>query len=275
MGRVPCATDRVVCMTNVSYGGTVAAARENNTEMVEPGVVAEPTPTARQGRSGTPLRAQVVGLIRDSILNFHYKPGQRLIERELIERFEVSRTTIREALRELTSEGLLQSIPQRGVVVVVPTPQDALEMYELRAALESLAARKFVERASDTQVAKLRAALDRLDVLISEGGSTLDVLRAKDVFYETLLSGCGNRAVHETLKGLQARISLLRATSLGRPGRLTAARDELHAVMSAIEARNAEAAARACGYHVEQAKRAGLEGLGTPVPSVPGLRRGQ
>ena len=275
MGRVPCATDRVVCMTNVSYGGTVAAARENNTEMVEPGVVAEPTPTARQGRSGTPLRAQVVGLIRDSILNFHYKPGQRLIERELIERFEVSRTTIREALRELTSEGLLQSIPQRGVVVVVPTPQDALEMYELRAALESLAARKFVERASDTQVAKLRAALDRLDVLISEGGSTLDVLRAKDVFYETLLSGCGNRAVHETLKGLQARISLLRATSRGRPGRLTAARVELHAVMSAIEARNAEAAARACGYHVEQAKRAGLEGLGTPVPSVPGLRRGQ
>lgn len=199
--------------------------------------------------------------MRGAILSFHYKPGQRLIERELIEEIGVSRTTIREVLRELTAEGLVKTIPQRGAVVVSPTPQEAVELYELRAALEALAVRKFVELASDAQVAELRAAADELERAVAGRSGTIALLRAKDRFYDVLLRGCGNRAVRATLISLQARVSLLRATSLSQSDRPAQTVREIHAIVDAVEARDADAAARACTYHVEQAKRYGLEGL--------------
>ncbi|MEU1183610.1 GntR family transcriptional regulator [Streptomyces sp. NPDC005820] len=223
---------------------------------------AEPVDLAAQvGRVAAPLRQQVVEVLRQAILSFHYAPGQRLIERELIEEIGVSRTTIREALRELVAEGLVKTIPQKGAVVVVPSPQEALELYELRAALEALAVRRFTEVASDQQVAELRTAFEQLAEAAGGEGATLQVLQAKDRFYDVLLRGCGNRSVHSTLGGVQARLSLLRATSLSQPGRTARSVQELRTVMEAIEARNAEAAVRACNHHIEQARRAGLEGL--------------
>ncbi|MQA09546.1 MAG: FCD domain-containing protein [Pseudonocardiaceae bacterium] len=213
------------------------------------------------GRIAAPLRQQVLDVLRQAILTFHYKPGQRLIERELVDEIGVSRTTIREVLRELAAEGLVKTIPQKGAVVVVPSAQEAIELYELRATLEALAVRRFVEQASDAQVAELRAAVERLADVVADGGGILAMLKAKDRFYDVLLRGCGNRSVHSTLASLQARVSLLRATSLSQANRSEHALDEIRAIMTAIADRNAEAAVRACTYHIEQAKRAGLEGL--------------
>ncbi|MFM9554574.1 MULTISPECIES: GntR family transcriptional regulator [Streptomyces] len=216
---------------------------------------------AQVGRVAAPLRQQVLDVLRQAILSFHYAPGQRLVERELIEEIGVSRTTIREALRELAAEGLVKTIPQKGAVVVVPSLQEALELYELRAALEALAVRRFTEVASDDQVAELRAAFEQLAEVANGDGDTLRILQAKGQFYDVLLRGCGNRSVHSTLGGVQARLSLLRATSLAQPGRTARSVQELRAMVEAIEARNPEAAVRACNHHIEQAKRAGLEGL--------------
>ncbi|ULR48889.1 GntR family transcriptional regulator [Streptomyces deccanensis] len=218
---------------------------------------------AQVGRVAAPLRQQVLDVLRQAILSFHYAPGQRLVERELIEEIGVSRTTIREALRELAAEGLVKTIPQKGAVVVVPSLQEALELYELRAALEALAVRRFTEVASDDQVAELRAAFEQLAEMANGDGDTLRILQAKGQFYDVLLRGCGNRSVHSTLGGVQARLSLLRATSLAQPGRTARSVQELRAMVEAIEARNPEAAVRACNHHIEQAKRAGLEGLST------------
>ncbi|MGW1674762.1 GntR family transcriptional regulator [Streptomyces sp. NPDC002324] len=216
---------------------------------------------AQVGRVAAPLRQQVLDVLRQAILSFHYAPGQRLVERELIEEIGVSRTTIREALRELAAEGLVKTIPQKGAVVVVPSLQEALELYELRAALEALAVRRFTEVASDDQVAELRGAFEQLAEVANGDGDTLQILKAKGQFYDVLLRGCGNRSVHSTLGGVQARLSLLRATSLAQPGRTARSVQELRAMVEAIEARNPEAAVRASNHHVEQAKRAGLEGL--------------
>src|SRR5215218_456613 len=112
------------------------------------------------GRVGTLLRDRVLEHLRGAIMDFRYKPGQRLIERELTARFGVSRTTIREVMRELQAEGLIAIIPQRGAVVVAPTPEEAAEQYEVRAALEALAVRYFVSRASDARVVALREAYE-------------------------------------------------------------------------------------------------------------------
>lgn len=220
--------------------------------------------SAQVGRIAAPLRQQVLDVLRQAILTFHFAPGQRLIERELIEEIGVSRTTIREALRELAAEGLVKTIPQKGAVVVAPSPQEAVELYELRAALEVLAVRRFTELASDEQVAELRKAHEELAEAAAKGGGTIRLLKAKDRFYDVLLRGCGNRSVHTTLASVQARLSLLRATSLAQPGRVGRSVQELATMVDAIEARNAEAAVRACNHHIEQAKRAGLEGLAAP-----------
>src|SRR5687768_16541072 len=89
-----------------------------------------------------PLRRQVIGLLRNAILTFEYEPGQRLVERDLCERFDVSRTVIREALRHLEAEGLIQIVPNRGPVVSAATPAEARDLYEVREALEPMAARR-------------------------------------------------------------------------------------------------------------------------------------
>ena len=212
-------------------------------------------------RVAAPLREQVLDLLRQAIVEHRLKPGQRLIERELVEQIGVSRTTIREVLRQLAAEGLVATIPQRGAVVAVPTPEEAAEIYEVRAALEALAARRFVEHASESQFKALRAAFEEVDRVMSRGDDTdiLEMIQAKDHFYDVLLKGSGNRAIHSILSGLTARVSVLRATSMSQPGRATKSVEEVRAIVEAIEARDADAAARAAAYHVEQAARAGQD----------------
>jgi DNA-binding GntR family transcriptional regulator len=217
-----------------------------------------------------PLREQVLDVLRQAILDFRLKPGQRLIERELIEQIGVSRTTIREVLRQLAAEGLVTTIPHKGAVVVVPSPQEASEVYEVRAALEALAARRFVEYASDAEVANLRKAFTEIERVTHDGGDIREMLQAKDSFYEVLLEGSGNRCIHSILSGLQARVRVLRATSLSQPGRSATAVGEIRAIVESIEARDGDAAARAAAYHVNRAAHAGLDGLPTADLAAPG-----
>jgi DNA-binding GntR family transcriptional regulator len=212
----------------------------------------------RVGRVAAPLREQVLEVLRQAILDFRFQPGQRLIERELIEQIGVSRTTIREVLRELAAEGLVTTIPQKGAIVVVPTAEEAAEVYEVRAALEALAARRFVARASDADVAALRAAFAEVEAVTHDGGDIRAMLGAKDRFYGVLLEGAGNGSVRSILNGLQARVRMLRAASLSAPGRPEQTVAEIRALVEAIEARDADGAAQAASSHVERAAEVGL-----------------
>jgi DNA-binding GntR family transcriptional regulator len=220
--------------------------------------MAQADSSMRVGRVAAPLREQVLEVLRQAILDFRFQPGQRLIERELIEQIGVSRTTIREVLRELAAEGLVTTIPQKGAIVVVPTAEEAAEVYEVRAALEALAARRFVTRASDADVAALRAAFAEVEAVTHDGGDIVAMLRAKDRFYGVLLEGAGNGSVRSILNGLQARVRMLRAASLSAPGRPEQTVAEIRALVEAIEARDADSAAEAASSHVERAAEVGL-----------------
>jgi DNA-binding GntR family transcriptional regulator len=221
-----------------------------------------PDTSLRVGRVAAPLREQVLDVLRQAILDFRYKPGQRLIERELIEQIGVSRTTIREVLRELEAEGLVTTIPQKGAIVVVPSPEEAAELYEVRSALEQLAVRSFVERASDEQVAELRAAAEEFGNRVG-GQDTRDLLRAKDDFYEVLLEGAGNNEVRSILNSLQARVRMLRAASMSNKGRGVKVTKELDDLVKAIEKRDPDGAAAACARHLGRAEASGLKGIST------------
>ncbi|MEJ1229736.1 MAG: GntR family transcriptional regulator [Galbitalea sp.] len=216
------------------------------------------------GRVAAPLREQVIALMRNAILDFQLRPGQRLLERELTERFGVSRTTIREALRDLVSEGLVTVIPQKGAIVAIPTPEEAADLYDVRAHLESLAVERFVGRASAEQVTKLRAAVDQLsEVTRRDPSDTQTILRVKDAFYATLAEGAGSVVLEQVLTSLQARVRVLRATSLGSDGRAEEAAAEIRGIMAAIERRDAQEASRLCIQHIQNAAATGLRALVT------------
>jgi GntR family transcriptional regulator, trigonelline degradation regulator len=226
-------------------------------ELVQPPAKA----SLRVGRVAAPLREQVLDVMRQAILDFHYKPGQRLIERQLIEEIGVSRTTIREVMRELEAEGLVTTVPQKGAIVRVPTPEQAAEVYEL-------AARNFVERASDEQVARLRAATDQFAAAVANDEDTRALLRAKDALYEVLLEGAANEEARNILNGLQARVRVLRAASMSNPGRSAKIVSELEELMSAIERRDPDAAAKACARHLNRAEASGLKGISSFAPEA-------
>jgi DNA-binding GntR family transcriptional regulator len=226
-----------------------------------PSVVGGPTWSADQiGRVAAPLREQVVTLVRDAILGFRLQPGQRLVERELVEQLGVSRATVREVLRQLAAEGLVTVVPQRGAIVTALSADDAADLYEMRASLEALAVQRFVQRATPGQVVALRAAVGEIE-RTAESPEPLDQLHAKDRFYEVLLTGSGSPPLQQTLAGLQARVRLLRATSLAAPGRPQEAAAELRAVVDAVEAGDADAAAAACARHIHNAARTALARL--------------
>src|SRR5690606_8653367 len=148
------------------------------------------------------LREQVISALRQAILDFQLKPGQRLVERELIEQLGVSRTTVREALRELTSEGLVTVIPQRGAMVTAPKLEDAADLYEVRASLESLVVQRFVERATDEEVVQLQETVDYLEGISAETDDIRTLLAAKDRFYTVLIAGARSSALQQLLEGI-------------------------------------------------------------------------
>lgn len=216
-------------------------------------------------RVAAPLREHVTARVRNAILDLRLPPGQRLVERELVESLGVSRATVREVIRELATEGLVTVVPQRGAQVTALSASDATDIYEMRAPLEALAVRRFVQRADDRQVRALRHAVDEIGhaAVGEETGDGLPgQLAAKDRFYEQLFAGSGSLPLQQTLAGLQARVRVLRATSLSAPGRATAAARELGEVVEAVEARDADRAADACIRHIRNAARTATALLG-------------
>lgn len=208
-----------------------------------------------------PLRAQVLKALRDAILNYDLKPGQKLVERELMENLGVSRTTIREALRELTSEGLVTIFPHKGSFVSKPSLDDAKDLYEVRATLEAVVVGHFVKRATAAEVKLLGETVTKLERVAEQTKDIREILRAKDEFYVVLIQGARSAALKQILEGIQARVQVLRATSLSNPGRPKETIKELRAIVSAIKKRDADTASRLCAEHVRKASITALAHL--------------
>lgn len=229
--------------------------------MASPNTLAQAWPNAPVDRVAAPLREQVITALRTAILEFRLRPGQRLVERELIDQLGVSRTTVREALRELTSEGLVTVIPQRGAVVTAPSLAEAEDLYEIRTVLESILVERFVGRATDDQLRRLREAVEYFAETTAGTADILVILEAKDRLYEVLIEGAASPALKNIIEGIQARVRLLRATSMSEPGRADEAAAELRLVVEAAQERKAADAARLYAVHLRNAAKTALKQL--------------
>lgn len=209
-------------------------------------------------RVAAPLREQVTQMLRQAILSSQLAPGQRLVERELIDLFGVSRPTVREAIRELTTEGLVTVVPQRGAVVATLTSEDARDLYDARSAIESLMLERFIERASDEQAGELWAKLQVYRRAIEDDASIEELLSAKELFYDQLIEGANSNVLANLLGSLHARISLLRVKSLNKPGRPLQSIEELEGIVKAVQDRDTKKAMRLCATHIQNAAHAAL-----------------
>lgn len=123
---------------------------------------AAPNGKVKNAPSQRPLRLSVVEALRDAISSGALKPGQRIVEQDIAEELGVSRLPVREALRQLEYEGLLELIPHKGAVVATVSERDIRELFSLRDALETLAAGLVAQRASPGEVNQLQSIVDQM-----------------------------------------------------------------------------------------------------------------
>lgn len=211
------------------------------------------TTIPRITREYASLRERVTASIRNAILSGQLKPGQKLVERELCSSLDISRTLLREALPQLQAEGLIKSVAHKGPSVALVEADEVRQIYQVRRVLETLAAAEFANNASDEQTRELRRQLDGLKRVAAE--NLRDLLVAKAGFYSVLFEGCGNEVIGRILTQINNRIVLYKRMSLSVAGRLPHMLEELEAIVSAIEARDAKAAATLSEIHVINSER--------------------
>ena len=203
----------------------------------------------RIDRSARTLRELTLEKLRDAILDFRFQPGERLVERTLCDLFGVSRTVVREVLRHLEAEGLVETLPQQGPAVVRPNVSQAAQIYEIRALLEAKAARGAANVATESDVKHLQAANDSIQAAFA-AGSSRGVLKATTNFYEILFSIAGRPVAWGVVQSLNARINHLRGMTIATPGRRSQVDAEMRRIIEAIAVGDGEAAARASFDHV-------------------------
>ena len=217
--------------------------------------------SAAAKRAGTSLRIEEIPRtlreialerLRTAIVEHHFAPGARLTERELCAQMGVSRSVVREVIRHLEAEGLVESVPHHGPTVARLDAATATEIYELRGLLESQAAHDAAERATPQAIAALRTALRA----IAEGYAAEDhhgVLQATTAFYEAMFTAGGKNVAWEVVKRLNSRISWLRAMTIASPGRSVSGLGQMEKIFRAIEQRQPDQAAEASRAHVANA----------------------
>jgi DNA-binding GntR family transcriptional regulator len=224
------------------------------------------------------LHELVYRRLRQAIVDGTLRPGARLVESELGVRMGVSRSPVREALRRLEQENLVVLTPRRGVRVAeaVSELSQFQEMFDVRAALEALAARLAVRRATAAQVSRIGAAIRRMERAV-EAGDLHGIIHADADFHRQLVLSAGNPTLERMLSSLLDQIQRMRLVIHARPENSRLALAEHRAVLAAIVRRDESAAVAHIEGHVEAARRRlgeGLAGGGEAMPArAPGRHR--
>jgi DNA-binding GntR family transcriptional regulator len=169
-------------------------------------------------RSVAPIREQVVQALTREIIEGRFEPGRRLTERELTGLLGVSRTVLREGLRQLEAEGLISLIPNKGPVVRALTADEARELYRIRESLEGLGARLFAEQPTPKSIATLEDALAQVEAAYAAGDPS-KILVAKNTFYDAINTGANSSTLSKMLSTVLAQIWRWRAVGLSHPKR--------------------------------------------------------
>ena len=198
------------------------------------------------------LRSKVFNQLQNDILNGLYQPGESLIETKLSEELGVSRTPIREALRQLELEGLVQSIPNKGAIVKGISPQDIEDIYTIRMLIEGLAARWATEKITEVELGELKEAIE-LEEFYTLKNDLSHLLQFDSRFHDIIFKACKSKPLMHTLSTFHHYVQKARNISLSSPGRARLVLEEHKAIFQAIIEHDAEKAARLTTEHVRNA----------------------
>ena len=198
---------------------------------------------------------QIFEQLERDILSGRYARGEILSEMGLAKQLGVSRTPVREAIRRLEQENILQETG-RGLLVVGISQEDMLDMYDIRLQIEGLAARRAAARITDGELAAMRETLDLQRFYIDKGTETnSDQIKNLDSqFHEQLYSASGSKAYCDTLLSLHKKITKFRRASVSKSSRALHSLEEHEAIDRALTAHDGDAAARAATEHAAQAR---------------------
>lgn len=214
-----------------------------------------------------PLRELVLDAIREAIINGSLKPRERLMEIQLAEELGVSRTPIREALRKLELEGFIVMLPRKGAYVADVSFKDIADVFEIRAALESLAAGLAAERITDEEMEEMeRHLVEKADAIARHDMTQLVEVDTK--FHELVYRASRNDRLSMIINNLREQIQRYRSTSLAYPGRMKQSLEEHRAIVEAIQSRDSQLARQLALEHIENAESSMIEAIkkdGLPV----------
>jgi DNA-binding GntR family transcriptional regulator len=220
--------------------------------------------------AGLNRKAVAYEFLKQGILTQRYSPGQTLIEESIATELGMSRTPVREAIRELSREGLVQSIPNRGSIVRVLTAQELLDIFDIKMRLEGLCAARAAERNGPATASALLKALKAM----SAAARTKDrkgYLLADEAYHAAIYEGAQNERAHKIVADLNALWHRMRAGMAAIESRMETAVEEHRRIAEAIGAGDSQAAENAMRTHLENVRdeiRALLEDFVMPLGGV-------
>ncbi len=194
----------------------------------------------------TILQQCVYDRLREKITAGQIAPGATLREEHIAAEFEVSRTPVREALRKLAEEGFAAYVPHKGARLITPTPDLVREIFDIREALEGIAARQATKKADPARLVSLRTHFESLRPRVACN----DVSDVGDVIHDEVLTACQNKRLERLMSIYRSQVSWFQCVVSQVPGRLLRAFREHESVLCALEARDPEWAESAMRAHI-------------------------
>ncbi|WP_027389323.1 GntR family transcriptional regulator [Chrysiogenes arsenatis] len=217
-----------------------------------------------------PLKDRIADSIRDDIIRCILKPGERLIEPKLADKLGMSRTPIREAFRQLESEGFVRIIPRKGAVVTDITPKDVDDLYIIAAKLEGLAANLSVDYIDESDIALLYKKNDELEKLADHIIGS-DYSLVNNSFHGVFINKCRNQRLIQTLQMFSRQFDRFRNLAISLTDKKDQAVKDHMQIIKAFEGRDRQLAEKLVNEHVlesgERLKRLLMRASGYTVES--------
>lgn len=200
-----------------------------------------------------PLRELVFEALREAIITGRLRPGERLMEVQVAEALGVSRTPVREAIRMLELEGFVLMMPRKGAYVADISIKDIASVFEIRRALEGLAAELAAERATEQHMERLERILVELAECV-ENSDVQHFVELDTEFHATVYEASRNDRLAPIVSLLREQIQRFRTRTLSNPGRMRVALEEHRGLVEALGDRDVDRARQLASDHIESAE---------------------
>jgi DNA-binding GntR family transcriptional regulator len=222
--------------------------------------------TTTHAGNGLNMQGRVIAEMRRRIISGELAPGVSLSEVALAESFGVSRTPVREALKQLQTEGLVEIRPRVGTFVTTPSRRELVELFEMKELLEGAAARLLAVRGRVPELDRLEQNLVEADAAVARDDRTRYAELVQE-FHDLLIAGADNAKLEAHYRILMNQLAYARlvTTSLSQPGRVLQSDQEHHRVLEPILAKDGDTAERLMREHVRASRRALMAGLDSSI----------